>query len=160
MHTEKRTGQDRRGHSREQLAGLVSSRTETLALYSDLANRRPFAVDHGTERVLQRFCQALIDYTASAHFQLYRHLAENCERRQSVLSVAASVYPRIVETTDDILAFNDKYETAALTEGVAGLSDDLSRLGELLADRIQLEDKIIAVLTSEDRRGSRSAAAN
>ena len=94
--------------------------------------------------------EALIDYTASAHFQLYRFLEESNERRKPVVEIADGVYPQIVRTTDAILAFNDKYEKAELVNGaVDNLSDDLSALGEALADRIQLEDKVIGALTGE-----------
>ena len=89
----------------------------------------------------------MIDYTASAHFQLYRYLADNRERRQSVLTIAEKIYPRIVETTDVILRFNDKYEAMSFDNSIEFLAVDLSNLGECLADRIQLEDKVIAAMS-------------
>jgi len=137
---------DRRTKSRDRLDGLVQSRTETLSLLTELAGRQPFTADPEIERALRRFCEALIDYTASAHFQLYRYLADNRERRQSVLTMADRIYPRIVETTDVILRFNDKYEAMSLDISVKFLAADLSNLGECLADRIQLEDRIITAM--------------
>ncbi|MCW8875230.1 MAG: sigma D regulator [Gammaproteobacteria bacterium] len=139
--------QERRGAVRDKLATLVQTRTEALALFSDLISRRPFAVDPEVRNALQEFCEALIDYTASAHFQLYRFLETNIERREPVLKVADEVYPHIVRTTDAILEFNDKYEKAPLEDCVDCLPEDLSRLGEALADRIQLEDRMIGVLS-------------
>ena len=65
----------------------------------------------------------------------------------TVRAIADEVYPHIVKTTDAILAFNDKYEKTDLRRGADGLSDDLSRLGEALADRIQLEDRVIGALS-------------
>jgi regulator of sigma D len=138
---------DRRRNSRERLDSLVQSRTQTLSLLTDLAGRQPFTADPEIERALRRFCEALIDYTASAHFQLYRYLADNHERRQPVLAIADRIYPRIVETTDLILRFNDKYEAMSIDNSVAFLAADLSSLGECLADRIQLEDHIISALS-------------
>ena len=139
--------QERRGAVRDKLATLVQTRTEALALFSELVNRRPFAVEPEVKDALQEFCEALIDYTASAHFQLYRFLETNVERRAPVLKVADEVYPHIVRTTDAILEFNDKYEKARLEDCVDCLPDDLSRLGEALADRIQLEDRMIGALS-------------
>ena len=98
------------------------------------------------ENALRKFCEALIDYTASAHFQLYRYLADNKERRTSVLSIADHVYPKIVETTDTILRFNDKYEAMSLDNSIEFLAIDLSNLGECIADRIQYEDQVIAAM--------------
>jgi regulator of sigma D len=130
---------DRRTKSRDRLDALVQSRTETLSLLTELAGRQPFTADPEIERALRRFCEALIDYTASAHFQLYRYLADNRERRQSVVTMADRIYPRIVETTDVILRFNDKYESMSLDNSVEFLAADLSNLGECLADRISLK---------------------
>ena len=88
-------GLDRRGNSLEKLDALVSSRTATLTLLADLATRQPFNPEPSMEKALREFCEALIDYTASAHFQLYRYLADNRERRTSVLHLADKLYPTI-----------------------------------------------------------------
>lgn len=144
---------DRRSRSREKLATLVKTRSETLSLYSELANQRPFEADEVTGEALQEFCQALIDYAASAHFQLYRFISDKLERRTPVLEVADRVYPKIVQTTDNILRFNDKYEAVDLLNGdrevLTLLDSDLSRLGETLAERIQLEDQVIGAITGQ-----------
>lgn len=144
---------DRRSRSREKLTTLVKTRTETLSLYAELANQRPFEADEVTNEALRDFCQALIDYAASAHFQLYRYIADRLERRAPVLELADSVYPRIVRTTDMILRFNDKYEDADLLNGDGSilelLDKDLSELGEALAERIHLEDQVIGAMTGQ-----------
>ena len=146
MGSELKEGKDRRSKSSEKLDALVSARTETLALLAELAGRQPFRADANMERALRRFCEALIDYTASAHFQLYRYLADNRERRQAVLAIADEIYPKIVETTDTILRFNDKYETMSLDSSIEYLASDLSSLGECIADRIIYEDRVIAAM--------------
>ena len=140
-------GVDRRNQAREKLDALVSSRATTLTLLADLAGRRPFEPEPEMDKALRRFCEALIDYTASAHFQLYRYLADNRERRQSVLAIADELYPKIVETTDQILRFNDKYESMSIDNSIEFLAVDLSNLGECIADRIQLEDQVISAMT-------------
>ncbi len=153
MVSEFNVGNDRRGRSREKLATLVKTRSETLSLYSELANHRPFEADEVTSEALQEFCQALIDYAASAHFQLYRFISDKLERRTAVLDVADRIYPKIVQTTDRILRFNDKYEDVDLLnddQEILGLLDaDLSTLGETLAERIQLEDQVIGAITGQ-----------
>jgi len=153
MSSEYSVGADRRGRSREKLATLVKTRTETLSLYTELANQRPFEGDEATREALQDFCQALIDYAASAHFQLYRYISDKLERRSPVLDVAGSIYPRIAKTTDLILRFNDKYEGVDLmsceAEVLEQLTADLSSLGETLAERIQLEDQVISAMTGQ-----------
>ena len=141
-------GIDRRGNAAEKLDVLVSSRPATLALLAELATRQPFHPEPSMEKALREFCEALIDYTASAHFQLYRYLSDNRERRSSVLSIADKLYPVIVETTDVILRFNDKYESMSFDNSVEFLAVDLSNLGECLADRIQSEDQVIVAMRS------------
>ncbi len=155
MVSEVNVASERRGRSREKLATLVKTRGETLSLYSELASQRPFEADEVTNEALQEFCQALIDYAASAHFQLYRYISDKhkLERRSPVLDVADRIYPKIVQTTDSILRFNDKYQDANLMndgrELLALLDADLSSLGETLAERIQLEDQVIGAMTGK-----------
>lgn len=146
MALDQTAGTDRRARSKEKVATLVASRNETLALYSSLANCRPYKAGEETEDMLRRFCQALVDYAASAHFQLYRYIVENKERRQAVVDLAEKVYPQIAASTDAILDFNDRYDVAPLDKRIGELADDLSQLGELLADRIQYEDQVIDAL--------------
>ena len=126
---------------------LLESRTITLTLYSQLANFRPFKPDQEIQLALQEFCEALVDYTASAHFQLYRFIDEGTERRQNVVELAENVYPKIADTTQKILDFNEKYDCEDHCNNLSQLDQDMSALGELLADRILYEDQIIEVLT-------------
>lgn len=142
-------GVDRRQKSREKLDALVTSRTATLSLLTDLAGRQPFTPEPSMEKALRLFCETLIDYTASAHFQLYRYLADNRERRAEVLSIADGLYPKIVETTDQILRFNDKYEGMSFDNSIEFLAIDLSNLAECIAERIQCEDVVISAMSGD-----------
>jgi regulator of sigma D len=140
---------DRRTGSQQMVAELLKVRERMLALYGELARQQPFG--HDRERILdllEQFCQTLIDYTADAHFRLYRHVDERRERRRAVAEVAERVYGEILATTDTILLFNDRYDFSRGRKAldITNLEQDLSQLGERLADRIELEDQIIAAL--------------
>ena len=63
---------DRREESLSKLHTLLDTRKETLSLCSQLAGMRPFQADQDIQMMVQEFCEALVDYTASAHFQLYQ----------------------------------------------------------------------------------------
>lgn len=139
---------ERRYAAQTKLNTLLETRTETLALYSQLAGLRPFKPDQEVQLALQEFCEALVDYTASAHFQLYRFIDEGTERRTNVKELAKKVYPPIADTTQQILDFNEKYDCEDHCNSLAELDGDLSKLGELLADRILYEDQIIAAMSS------------
>ena len=91
--------QERRVSSQDRLNTLLESRTETLALLNQLAGLRPFNPDQEVQLLLEEFCEALVDYTASAHFQLYRFIDEGTERRANLKQISDQVYPNIAETT-------------------------------------------------------------
>ena len=139
---------DRRAGSHRAIREFVHVRTEMLSRYGKLASHQPFAQDGEVGVLLQKFCEALIDYTASAHFQLYRFIEDNNERRRPVKKVADKNYDDIMTTTGSILEFNDKYEGNAVVSRPEELKNDLSTLGETLAQRIELEDKVIKELTA------------
>jgi len=144
--------QERRAGSHRMIEQLVNERTQMLSLYSDLAAQHPFNDSDSVSDLLEQFCQALIDYTADAHFRLYRFIDERKERRRAVIEVADTLYPRIMETTESILQFNDKYDREQRTAlALKALERDLSHLGEKLADRIDLEDRVIEVLSRSAR---------
>lgn len=138
---------ERRSSSINKLQTLLHTRTETLALLNQLAAMRPFNPEEGVQGLLQEFCESLVDYTASAHFQLYRFIEDGTERRTTVKDLAAKIYPRISNTTRFILDFNEKYEDDNQLDNLQELDRDLSQLGEVLAERISEEDEIIEVLT-------------
>jgi regulator of sigma D len=141
----KQATQERRGRGQEMVAKLVSERTEMLALFCRLAGVESYAPENKpVQKLLQEFCQILVDYIAAGHFALYERIVEGTERRREISQLAEKLYPRIAETTDVALDFNDKYDCEDHCEALDGLSADLSRLGEQLAARIELEDKLLA----------------
>ena len=146
------TANERRTQSHNLIGDLVSTRTEMLALYSKLASKKPFTEEGAVTDLLQEFCQIMVDYTASAHFRLYRFLDERIERRRGVLRIAEVIYPRVIETTQAIVDFNDRYDGSNTQFDPGSLEQDLSWLGERLAERIELEDQLIEVLTAPRRR--------
>jgi regulator of sigma D len=125
---------------------LLAERKEVLILYSRVAGLQPFDEEDDDSNVLRQFIQLLVDYIAAAHFGLYERIVSGKERRQGVVKLAEQLYPRIAECTDVVVAFNDRYDAADAVAAGDGLSRDLSRLGEHLAERIELEDKLIAEL--------------
>ncbi len=137
-------GQERRSESHKLINELVHTRNEMLSMFSQLISHRPFKQQDGDiPKLVEQFCQALIDYTADAHFRLYRFIDERSERRRSIIDVANKVYPKIMNSTQAILDFNDKYETEQTVGDTDVLASDLSELGEFLAERIELEDRVI-----------------
>lgn len=134
---------ERRGGTRALIDKMLSERQQMLVLYEKVAGVAPYDEGRPDPEALQDFSQTLVDYTASGHFGLYSRIADGSERRQRVVELAEQTYARIAETTETVLAFNDAYERAAgaFTGELARL---LARLAEDLAERIELEDRLIA----------------
>lgn len=89
---------------------LLMERQELLADFCILAGLEPYTGNQPALSKLRRFMQILVDYIALGHFEVYQYVAEGRERRGHVLEVGNQVYPRLVEATDECVAFNDKYD--------------------------------------------------
>ncbi len=144
MHASKE--QERRSSSQEVIQKLMTERAEMLVLYCQIAGLDPYGKNSRgkhTLDLLQKFCQVLVDYIAAGHFSLYERVVNGTERRQRIAGLADQLYPRIADTTEAALDFNDKYDCGDHCQIAASFDDDLSRLGEELATRIELEDKLL-----------------
>jgi regulator of sigma D len=129
---------------------LVAERAEMLMLFCKAAGLEPFQKetdDNLARKHLQEFCQVLMDYIAAGHFGLYERIASGKERRQGVAKLAEELFPRIAETTDIAVAFNDKYDCGEDCDITTNLGKDLSRLGEELAVRAELEDQLLNAMS-------------
>ena len=140
---------DRRAAANHLQESLVAERTEMLVLFCRVAGLEPFSDNANRETAttaLQQFCQVMVDYIAAGHFSLYERIVNGTERRRSISDLAEKLYPRISETTEAALDFNDKYDSEQ-SEINGSLGDDLSRLGEELAVRVELEDQLLAAMS-------------
>ena len=97
--------------------------------------------------MVQEFCQILVDYVAAGHFALYERILEGKERRKEVADIAGEIYERIAQSTQNALDFNDKYDCGDHCTELDSLSQDLSRLGEDIALRIELEDRLLSAMS-------------
>ena len=133
----------------ELAAKLLTARQESLVLYQKLAALKSRApVGPVQQHLLQRFRQALVDYLALGPFEVFQALEEqpadspyDCARE-----LARRLYARIARTTQAALTFHDRYDGPLSPTASAALHEDLSRLGEHLATRIELEDQIVAAV--------------
>ena len=150
---DKQPANDRRSRTRKEIKQLIAERNEVLSLYCQLAGcegNDSKTHDEIDLEILQEFCQVLIDYIATGHFELYNRISEGGERRIDISKLASIIWPRIEKTTQTAVDFNDLYD------GGNNYSDNLkqelpkylSRLGEDLATRIELEDQLINTLLS------------
>jgi len=137
---------ERRQGTRNMIDKLLAERQQVLVMFCQVAGLEPYAGDQPVAEVLQEFCQILVDYSAFGHFEIYDRIDNGRERRIRVLKVAEEAYPRIAEASEAAVEFNDKYDPNDHNLSYENLGEDLSRLGEELAARIEMEDRVVAAL--------------
>ncbi len=155
MNTEtKQAPDERRARTRKEIKQLIAERNGVLSKYYNLASHADQHDDDenldDTLEMLQEFCQDLVDYMATGHFEIYRRIEDGDERRTDMIKLAEEIFPRITNTTQIAIDFNDLYDASKdFDKGILkSLSKQLSVLGENLAVRIDLEDKFINKLLS------------
>ena len=144
MNPEVQEQQDRRSGTRSLIDRMLSQRQKMLVLFERCAGVEPYANERPNDELLQEFSQILVDYIASGHFGLYERISEGKERRRGIVELAEQLYPRIANTTQVAVEFNDIYEKLNGRAIEGDLLKMLSKLGEELAVRIDLEDQLIS----------------
>jgi regulator of sigma D len=147
---------ERRTRTRKEIKQLIDERNSVLSQCYSLAKyiedpANDFSV---TLELLEEFCQELVDYMATGHFELYRRIEEGSERRDEIIKLAEIIMPRINDTTQIAVAFNDLYDhTTDINENaIKQLPNHLTKLGKELVTRIELEDQLInTLLASADK---------
>lgn len=138
---------ERRGGTSHLVSSMLTERNQLLVLLLQASELKAETAEELDRGLLNEFCQVLVDYIAAGHFGLYERIVEGKERRRGVADLAMKLYPRIDETTQAALAFNEKYDAQRDDIDVAGLHEELSLLGEELTTRIEYEDQLIQVLS-------------
>lgn len=144
MNPEVQEERDRRSGTRSLIDRMLSQRQKMLVLFERCAGVEPYANERPNDELLQEFSQILVDYIASGHFGLYGRISEGKERRRGIVELAEQLYPRIADTTQVAVEFNDIYEKSNGRAIEGDLLKMLSKLGEELAVRIDLEDQLIS----------------
>ncbi|AZQ13112.1 MULTISPECIES: sigma D regulator [Shewanella] len=127
----------------------LENRRNLLVHYCQIAGLPPYegrqslpSADH-----VKAFCDLLVDYVSEGHFEIYNRVVSACETNgQSSQAIAKQLLPRIHNTTDAALDFNDKYTGSDDDNVLMQLDEDLSHLGDAMETRFQLEDQLLEVL--------------
>lgn len=124
------------------LGKWLEERKELLVLYCNYGDH-PDVYPRWSD--VKRFCQILVDYVSAGHFEVYDQLIREAEAaNDSSVSLAEELYPKLHQTTQVALDFNDKYSTEENWENNhQDFQEDLSRLGEELSHRFEMEDRLV-----------------
>lgn len=128
------------------VAALQEERSAVWALYCQLAEMKPFSSENAIRPMLSEFSQLLIDYISFGHFSIYEHLIVEKQHQISALSHAEKMYPAFSSTTASAVSFSDIYDDGRRKFNTENLAQDLSMLGERLAERMELEDRLCSML--------------
>jgi len=130
----------------ERVEHWLEARRLLLVKYCELSELHEFDGDNPYQsKQLQQFCEQLVDYISEGHFEIFEQLLSegNIFSDNEGLAISDDLLPTIHSHTEAILDFNDKY---LATDDLTALAADLSSLGETLAQRFEIEDKMVAVL--------------
>lgn len=131
-------------NTRHLVAELQEERSQVWGLYCQIADMKAHFASAEIRPLLADFLGLLIDYVSLGHFGVYEYLTKNCQPEQ--LSIAGQVYPMFTKTTASAVTFCDRYENRNRNFKADHLMQDLSTLGESLAERMELEDRLCSML--------------
>lgn len=128
----------------------LEARQSLVVLYCELAGLPPYQQEKRglpEQRKITKFCQLLLDYASTGHFEVYEQIIAKCKMdNENSLEVAQELYSHITTTTDTALNFNDKYAESASDKALLDFDKDLSELGQVMESRFEREDKLLAVV--------------
>ena len=134
------------------LTRWLKERRALLGRYTEIA----VAMDNEPQESALRprqvaLCELLVDYVSAGHFEVFHQLINEAETFAAGSgALAEKLLPAIGDTTEVILAYEEKYGTGENYPET--LPRDLSSLGEVLESRFVLEDRLIAGLHQRHRR--------
>jgi regulator of sigma D len=154
-----RNARERWGGVSELIDRWLKDRQELLVQYCDLSQENSLSETELLQEKFVRLCEVLVDYVSTGHFEIYEQLIREAhESNDGGLELAARVYPRIEETTEAALSFNDRLDGRELSpDDIKVLFKELSALGEMLETRFEMEDALIGHLY-KSRGGKRAVA--
>jgi len=95
------------------------------------------------EKALDLFCQRLVDYLSSGHFKHYQQI-EILLASQPQQNLLSTLYPRLEDSTQTLLALYDTYLEPALSNGeMPKLRSVISEVGMQLDALFDLEDQML-----------------
>jgi regulator of sigma D len=136
----------------ELLTRWLKERRELLGKYTEIAVALDSEIIGAALQPRQQsLCELLVDYVSAGHFEVFHQLINEAESfGDGSGALAEKLMPAIGDTTEVILAYEEKYSGDA--EFPDTLERDLSALGEVLESRFVLEDRLIAGLHNRHRR--------
>ena len=136
--------QERWGGVHKLIDRWLEERQELVQAFRALRDAKPAFADKDKSR---EFCAVLVDYVSAWHFEVSEQLVREAKAFGDTrgLELATQISPRIDDSTQIALAFNDHCEKGECTDPER-FAEKMGKLGSLLHERFELEDCLIEVL--------------
>jgi len=150
----KRT-QEQWGGSSEVIDQWLDDRQRLLVIYCNLATNQ--SINSGKKNIselpsyveIEDFCQIIVEYISTGHFKIYDMVKLKWESTGfKATNEINDTYFKIASTTDLLLNFADKYLDIKEGNDLEHFDLDLSRFGEILEERFEVEDHLIQLIAS------------
>ncbi len=136
---------ERVGGSNELVDHWLHARKHLLVAYYNMVGIKPNKESHTAldEKALDTFCQGLVDYLSSGHFNIYNRIMSKLEDGTSS-SELTQIYSKLEQNTQKIMVLYDSHlENAIEADDWSEFQLALSQVGEFLETHFSLEDKLI-----------------
>lgn len=146
-----KSAKERWGGVSEIIDSWLEERQALISLFVHLPEQH---INEALNNRVQDFCQVLMDYLSSGHFEVYEQLLrEGSDFADGSLEEGQELLPKIQVSTDIALDFNDDFSNLLdpTVQQIREFSERLSKLGESLEERFELEDTMISVLHTSHR---------
>ncbi|VYU69785.1 Rsd/AlgQ family anti-sigma factor [Metakosakonia massiliensis] len=138
---------ERVGGSNKLVDRWLNRRKQLLVSYYNLVGIKPGkgSFMQLNEKALDEFCHNLVEYLSAGHFNIYERIIDEMEGT-SPLFAATQIYPLLEANTVEIMKYYDSsLEQSIDDDNCLEFQEALSAIGEALAARFTLEDKLIVL---------------
>ena len=138
---------ERGGGSNKLVDHWLQARKQLLVSYYNLVGIKPGKGSYMqlNEKALDDFCHNLVEYLSAGHFNIYERIISELEGSSPLLA-ATQLYPMLEANTVEIMNYYDSsLENAIDDDNCLEFQQALSDIGEALAARFTLEDKLIVL---------------
>jgi len=126
----------------------LNKRQELIVAYCQIAGMPPYeknAQQLPKDEEISEFCNRLVDYVSTGHFEVYREVVSACETHgEDSICHIDELLPKISLTTEMSLEFTEKY--VENEHNLDNLDLHLSTLIQGLEQRFGLEDELLSNL--------------
>lgn len=143
---------ERVGGSNKLVDHWLLVRKQLLVSYYNLVGIKPGKGSYMqlNEKALDDFCHNLVEYLSAGHFNIYERIISEMEGTSPLLA-ATQLYPQLEANTVELMNYYDSsLENAIDDDNCLEFQQALSDIGEALAARFMLEDKLIVLAFDND----------